>query len=424
MTKKWKFMISCLLLSMAVFTGCSDDDKTGDSGNGEPLSSEQSKEKLSEIGQELINLVNAKDQEKLVKLGNYFSEIVETLDFDDDEEVDGPIDEMQPAPIVRSLIAASQGNMSDIYALADVENDIYDVTEVYGIYTYNETTREWDKEESDSKLLFTFKYEGETAEITVAATGNVKEITFDDVTVKVPAKVAASIKLGSATLTSVELTTANVSDSPRKADITVNIDANGYKVSTSVSATPQKVTANYSITINGKEAIKGEAYLNGTNMTNDEDNNENIDDRFKDAQAKVDILGEAFVTLNCSSYKDLAKKIDEIEDQYDNPAGNWGFSHEAAQATSEAYKQYISGGLTFKGSDVQSASLAFQPYRSYFYAGSDGTTYEDWEVEPLLQFEDESLISFEDYFDAASGPFKTVADSFEALLDSFDRFIE
>ena len=130
-------------------------------------------------------------------------------------------------------------------------------------------------------LAQNFDYKNQAAEIKIAATGSTTDFTYDDVTVKIPAKLTATIKLGSTTLTSFEITTANVSSSPRKADITVNIDASGYKISTSVSATPQAVKANYSINIKGTEAIKGEAYLNGSNMTADEGSNENIGDRFK-----------------------------------------------------------------------------------------------------------------------------------------------
>ena len=77
----------------------------------------------------------------------------------------------------------------------------------------------------------------------------------------------------------------------------LNIDANGYKVSTSVSATPQVVKANYSINIKGTEAVKGEAYLNGSNMTADEGANENGGDRFKDARIEANSMGEAAVDV-------------------------------------------------------------------------------------------------------------------------------
>ena len=225
-------------------------------------------------------------------------------------------------------------------------------------------------------------------------------------------------------MTSLEIATANVSSSPRKADITVNIDANGYKVSTSVSATPQVVKANYSINIKGTEAVKGEAYLNGSNMTADEGANENVGDRFKDARIEANIMGEAAVLMQCSSYKDLARELEQVDDQYDNATGMWGESHEAAQATANVFKKYLSGSLTFGGSNEASATLTFQPYIDYSYIDSQGVKHEYWYTEPLLQFEDESLISFEDYFDTASGPFKSLADSFDALVRSFEGFIE
>lgn len=409
MTSKLKFLIPCLMLSMVSFTSCSDDDNNGDGpsgGGSEPLTSEQSKEKLSEIGQNLIGLINAEDQRKLIELGDYFSDIAGSLEFQEKDQV---------RKSIRTIVAASQGDMAAVYSLAAPNSEIYQASDYYGVYTYNKQTDEWPRTDSNSELALKFAdKQGQQAEIRIAATGNESVIEYDDVIVKVPAKITATIKLGSSILTSVDITTANVnSNNPRKADITVNVDASGYKVSSSVSAGPSQVKANYLITIRGTEAVKGEAYLNGSNMTADEGKNENIEDRFNDAQAQANIMGEALVTLKCESYKEMARKLEEVEDQHDRSS-----SQAAAQATANVYKQYLNGGLTFTGSDQQSATLAFQPYIVEKWNG-----VEYWEVEPLLQFEDESLISFEKYFDAASGPFKSLADSFEALVDSFDGFI-
>lgn len=415
MTRKLYYLIPCLMMAMVTFTGCGDDDNDNDGPTGGGvLSAEKSKEKLSEIGQNLINLVNADDQKQLAQVGNYFSEIVGSLEIQEKVNVQ---------QMVHSLVAASQGDMAKVYAMAAVNNEMYQASDYYGIYTYNDSRDEWERTNSDSELALKFGYKGQTAEIKIAATGNTTDFTSDGVTVKVPAKLTTTIKLGTTTLTSLEIATANVNSSPRKADITVNIDANGYKVSTSVSATPQVVKANYSINIKGTEAVKGEAYLNGSNMTADEGANENIGDRFKDARIEANIMGEATVLIQCSSYKELARELEQVEDQYDNATGMWGESHEAAQATANVYKKYLNGNLTFGGSDEASAILAFQPYIDYSYTDQGGK-HECWDAEPLLQFEDESLISFEDYFDAASGPFKSLADSFDALVRSFEGFIE
>lgn len=411
MTRKLYFLIPCLIMAMMAFTGCSDDNNDGPTG-GEVLSAEQSKEKLSEIGQRLIGLVNADDQKQLAQVGNYFSEIVGSLEIQENVQ-----------QTVQSLVAVSHGDMAKVYTMAAFSNDIYQASDYYGIYTYNVGRKEWElSTEPASALVLKFAYENQDAEVRVATTGNTTDFTYDDVTVKVPAKVTATIKLGSTTLTSLDIATANVSNSPRKADITVNVDAKGYKISTSVSATPQVVKANYSINIKGTEAVKGEAYLNGSNMTADEGVNEDINERFNDARAEAVIMNEATVDLKCSSYKNLASELEQVEDQYYTETEMWGESQKAAQATADVYKKYLNGNLAFGGSENPSAILAFQPY--IYYTSSYGGKREYWDVEPLLQFEDESLISFEDYFDAASGPFKSLADSFEALVRSFEGFIE
>lgn len=416
MTRKLYFLIPCLMMALVAFTGCGDDNNDGPTGGG-VLSAEQSKEKLSEIGQKMIGLVNANDQKQLTQVGNYFSEIAGSLDIQKKVNV---------LQMVHSLVAASQGDMARVYTMAAFSNEIYQISDYYGIYTYDKASNDWgEPSSSTSELALKFTYEGEQAEIKIAATGSIVDFKIDDVTVKVPAKVTATIKLGSTTLTSIDITTANVSSSPaRKADITVNLDAKGYKIATFISATPQVVKANYSINIKGTDAVKGEAYLNGSNMTADEGQNENINNRFNDARAKAVIMDEATVNLQCSSCKKLAHDLEQVDDQYDNPEQLWGSSHEAAQATAEVYKKYLTGNLVFGGSEESSATLAFQPYIDYSYTDGLGVKHEYWNAEPLLQFEDESLISFEDYFDVASGPFKSLADSFEALARSFEGFIE
>lgn len=65
MTRKLYYLIPCLMMAMVTFTGCGDDNNDGPTG-GDVLSAEKSKEKLSEIGQNLINLVNADDQKQTV----------------------------------------------------------------------------------------------------------------------------------------------------------------------------------------------------------------------------------------------------------------------------------------------------------------------------------------------------------------------
>lgn len=412
MTGKLNLLIPCLMMAMVTFTGCGDDNNDDPTG-GSVLSAEQSKEKLSEIGQNLISLINADDQKQLARVGDYFSEIAGSLDIQEKESMQ---------QMVHSLVAASQGNMARVYSLAAMDNEIYQISDYYGIYTYNKQNNDWDNVESTSELTFKFGYENKDAEIKIAATGNTTDITYDGVTVKVPAKLTATIKLGSTTLTSFEIATANVSNAPRKADITANIDASGYKVAATVSAGPQAVKAGYSITIKDTEVVKGEGYLNGSNMTADEGKDENIANRFNDARIEAVIMGEATVALQCSSYKNLARELEEVEDLYDTEAELWGESQKAAQATANVYNKYLNGSLAFGGSDESSATFVFQPY--IYYTSSYGGKREYWDSEPLLKFGDESLISFDNYFDAASGPFKSLADSFDALVRSFEGFIE
>lgn len=421
--RKMRFLIPCLMMAMVAFTGCSDDndDNGGGNGSGAVVSAEESKEKLSEIGKSLIGLVNAEDQKELVQLGDYFAQIAGSLEIVENDEVDqvNPVQRM-----VSSLVATSQGNMAKVYALTRVNGDIYQASDYYANFVYDDNTDTWERTESTSGLVLKFDYEGKDAEIKVVASDDTSDFTYDGVTVKVPAELTATIKLGTVTLTSLEITTANVSNGlPGKADITVKIAAKDYIISTFVSATPQAVRANYSINIKATDAIKGEAYVNGNNITADKGTNEDINNRFHDAGVKVDIMGGATVTLECSSYRDLARKLEEVEDQYDNEASLWGESREAAQAEADVYKEYLTGNLLFTGSDKPFATLAFQPYMYESYKW-EGVTKEYWEAEPLLQFEDESLISFEDYFDAASGPFKSLADSLEELARSFEGFLE
>ena len=92
-------------MAMITFTGCGDDNNDGPTG-GDVLSAEKSKEKLSEIGQNLINLVNADDQKQLAQVGNYFSEIVGSLEIQEKANVQ---------QMVHSLVAASQGDICLLY---------------------------------------------------------------------------------------------------------------------------------------------------------------------------------------------------------------------------------------------------------------------------------------------------------------------
>ena len=149
MTGKLNLLIPCLMMAMVTFTGCGDDNNDGPTG-GSVLSAEQSKEKLSEIGQNLISLINADDQKQLARVGDYFSEIAGSLDIQEKESMQ---------QMVHSLVAASQGNMAKVYSLAAMDNEIYQISDYYGIYTYNKQNNDWDNVESTSELTFKFGYE-------------------------------------------------------------------------------------------------------------------------------------------------------------------------------------------------------------------------------------------------------------------------
>ena len=49
---------------------------------------------------------------------------------------------------------------------------MYQASDYYGVYTYNESRDEWERTNSDSELALKFGYEGQTAEIKIATTGN------------------------------------------------------------------------------------------------------------------------------------------------------------------------------------------------------------------------------------------------------------
>ena len=143
MTRKLFYLIPCLMMAMVTFTGCGDDNNDNDGPTGGVLSAEKSKEKLSEIGQNLINLVNADDHKQLAQVGDYFSEIVGSLEIREKANVQ---------QMVHSLVAASQGDMAKVYAMAAVNNEMYQASDYYGIYTYNKSTDEWGYAASSTEL--------------------------------------------------------------------------------------------------------------------------------------------------------------------------------------------------------------------------------------------------------------------------------
>lgn len=468
MKKTWKFIVVCMAIACAsLVTGCSDDD-TKNNGDGdnteidspvvpdpdEPEGSlqnpEKAKEKLNTIGKELVKMVNTNDFKDLTTVANALSSLLK----EDDRIDEGP----DYGSYARKILAAARGNMSALYTMTRVTHQ---ASEYYGTYEYADGEWTWTEIPSSGKFVAKFPVEGKDAVLTATCSGGETDFTYDSETYKIPAKAEANITWKNNTLAEVEITTANLKNtSPYEADVDATVTVGKYIITAAVKANSTTVTANSKITIDGKEAVIGKAVVGGQRIT--EDSELGFEERINTAEGQVIILDDAYITLKCDNVKDFVAVLDDDDDENEKwqpltkdqqiAEVNAHNEKEKSEATQKAtdYANYLKGDLRFKSQTEASATLGFQSYKDYSYEAyweifeTDGNgnfikdeynnykhlgiyplgiDWEDWDVEAVVVFSDDSKMSFDD-LDSKNSPFNEFINSLEDLIDSFGKLLD
>lgn len=394
------------------------------------LTPDEHKAKLEEIGLDIVNKIKPETQENLIRTLDAFIEYAEDLELEDNEA--GNVQGF--ASTLKSICENnSLGNLSKLSRATDSE--LYSLARYAGVYEMNEvydshgSYYQWDKiEDATDKLEFIFEVDDNKdgiIKITKEGTEQIFDAYDDDegthYAVMVPETAKVTVAFDGKTLLSLECN-MKVDNGAKTVVSDITIDANGYKYEEHIDVKPDNASTTLAFSIDGEKIVEANAWLNGKNMTDGnelEDNfdNDNAQDLFADGAVEVKVYGSkdgVVLKGSVSSVKGLIDKLDKL-DKVDYNEKNT-MSHQTKVA--DAYNEFLKGEMYYTNGNNVIAKFSMQAY------DDSDEYYEDYDIEPVITFEsDNSKFSFESYFDDGIS-FEGLIDKIEDLGDKFDSYIE
>ena len=410
-----KFFIPLMLVATLFMTGC-NKDKDNDNKSLEDmdeflnypyseLTSDQQKVKLEQESIDLLNELQAANSLKMIDAFEYFFDL---LDWDT-PDIDDPWQE---------------GNSQN------AEQWIFDVTNLYGVFTWNSSRKEWTQSNSTSELKFVFpsssKSQSNNASLSLKGTNSSANITwkwedywdeYEDI-YKLPGSVS-----GILTVDNKETAKIEASAEYQKMD-KIEIDEDETIEGSSPVKTNFKITTEegytYQYEIDGKgKSTKLETQLSRDNKIliealyqMDIDIKSLIDDASEDVDNIFDLdsdvkangymkLMDNLMLVYAIDAANLAEEIDRIDSRY------YSYTKQYNDEMEKALAQYMKVSLVSTKDGYKIADLIPK---------SERDDYGDYFLNLYLRFNDNTLVEAEAYFSSGFGKLES---KWEDFVDAF-----
>ena len=456
-----------------------DPDSPGNVDDTTPLTPEENRAKLEQIGLDAINMATPDKQADLLKVIDKFYEYTNEyyLDFRGDFEDSGSsyrrINPIQP---VDALMKAARAfaNTGNPYILSKAvieDSYIYEASRVYGIYEF--AGDGWEYTASDSELTFVFPCEGKEITATVSGSGKEYSYSFEDeyynrynghydengnwvgdsdhyidyITITVPARIEASITSDSESLLSLEV--EGEYNEGSRVEQTLSLVAGSYDVDMSLEITNSRISQNFTFDIDGTRFLSTEVSASGTGLCSADSYENNIEDMFSDANVKVSVLD---LNVVAESNGNISSFISDYTDM-ENNAYDWEDDPEVLEPDSNlpptwASEDYITdvcdlinsnftvtasygsrdSFADFKAKPMYSGDIYFSD--EYLYSDNSGYTYTRYEDRYISGYETSFIIKFRD--DGAEyeivdffneDDYASVVDAAESLAERYEYYL-
>lgn len=366
------------------------------------LAPEQHKQNLEAAGIDFVEKINTLPDEKFVDVLTFLADLSPSV---------------SSTSSVSSVLsigkAASKKDIKGIFkattSAATTENKI---SEVYGIYTWNKNTEEWDEAPSTSKLELRFPSSSlsatNDATLTFSYVASPVKANLDGDNIELPASATTSLKIAGTTSDLLKMTSAyeyKADGTPTKA--TVDITLGSFALHTSVNNTTKNLDSQFSLK-KGTEVLLSLTTAAVGNMTVTNGNTvENFGDFLKNANATFEIMNIKLVGVVDVKAIDDAINVN-LSDSLENV-------NEALALNTHA--KFVAMN---KNDNTVIAKVVFVPISDpYCYSYYNGTNwvnecYNDYTLDPQLVFKDGSKQTFEFFTEQG----------FTQLIDEMDAFGE
>lgn len=422
-------LLACCLIACSDDKNDKDGDDTGDYTES-PLTPDQNKAKLETIGKEFVAKINASDHETVVKSLNNLTDAIDGSNFEDllPEYLQGDdFDYVHPVNPIQLLQVIKNNDANALMQLATkaVDDDEYRVSDLEGIYTYDAKKHEWTISKAKNKVELRYTVEG-VASIFTADFSGIKDYTkVDGVNIEVPAKTEVSLTVAGTKVMSF-VTNIELSNEMYSAKINSTLSLNDdYSWNITADVKSEKVTSTFKMTIKGEELINGTVEVNGTNMT-DPDNIENNGEDIL-SNGKLDFTVMNIRLQGEGDIKAIINGLDKIDyiDPWDDD-----FTEAASKASAEKemklYNDYMKiAGFYVKEKqkfvDVKMGIYSEEVYTGWDYENHEYETDIAWYVQPILVFTDKSEVEFDTFFTETR--FSSLISSVETLINKYTAMI-
>lgn len=436
MIKKYFYLLACA--SLIAFPSCSDsDDNNG--GGGEAtgtISPENSKENLANAAIEVMDMFQPEDQKELFDIAEYFGAQYGDLEFpsfDNGSKAGYATSAKEFFSEIRNFASG------DLTALSRAMNSYtYDIK--YSLYTgiYEPGAYAWVKTGDSKDIIIRFKDKNnKNVELKVSATGTPYEYTFTDeyedywetvrevYNIECPRNVDVKLTCGNETLVDGSAKT-NVNIDGHSFSVDADVTAANIRAIASTSGKDSRITETSEVRIDGKSVISTEATVNGSHLCDieymqrisdyddDDEYDASIFDMFKNASAKVDILGKITVEAEGNLSKNLLNAMnDENFDYWDSYEYD---SKEEARADCQKACDIINNSFScvIRFDKDGKAPIVAVPalYEEKWY------DYWEYYLGGVIKFADDSTVSIDDYFGRG---FDSVSRRYENVINSYRR---
>lgn len=465
--KKTLFIVTMaagiLAVSCDSLGGGKNDDAT-------PLTPEENRAKLEEIGLEAINMASPDKQADLLQVIDKFAEYVGEYNLKFDYNDDPSYRKLSPVMPVDALLKPVQafcktGNPYNLTKAVTEDSYVYEAGRAYGIYEF--TGKGWKYEDSADRLSFIFPCDGQEAVATVMCSGQEyryeyqyewsdwkgsyegDEFIYEEVEhreiydITVPAKVRATVTLDGRTLLDVEINGSYEEGSA--VSQTLSLTAGGYDVAMTLDIDNSSISQKLTFNIDGTSFITSDVTAKGTGLCSVESYENNIEEMFSSAEVTATLLDLEIHAVSGSNISIFIDELQALEEKADN---NWTDNREILEPDtnmpywgSEKYNQeycaLINDAIAITASYSGHKPFADLKLKAMFtdnlhfsdwyytergYYTTQWRTFSGYEPTAIIKFRNDGAeFDITDYF--SEEQFSTVIDASETLSERYENYM-
>lgn len=447
-------MVAALATVSFMATSCGDDNTPEPNGSGENVDGGGADDGFS--NEETINEVldpsttgMAYLKATAVEAYDLFRPVdqkatIEALRYFDDElseyELPEAIEDIYKKA-VRAYARALSGDLGAFTRAATsvTYNYTFNLEAGKGIYKAVRSEERWVRVGDSDKIVLQYTDEaGRACECVIAPSGGSSTVNFDtedwedyydergwytghDVTNHITAYVPRHLEF-TFTQAGTKLIASSVdaeyNGTAKTAKVSGTVQVANLSAVFAVNATNSKGTFSSTVKVGSKTLCTAKGEIFGSDLCDiaklqDELSSDEVNLFLHSGTAETNLLGRVQVKGKVTDFQSLC---DAMDTWYSNDYEPYDPETEAKKAAAAA-RRGVEAKVYYGGSSVEQASLTWKAKRSDYYS-SPWYSYEDWVVDPQLQFANGVLQSFDDYFNETR--FDDILDIYDDLFDAYE----